>query len=251
MPTNAPISSPISSRFYHLLWSGLDVLFPPRCAGCGTPGWRWCPTCASRVTHPQEPICAICGVPLECPSGNCEFCLATRPCYCALRSWSIFEDPVRSALHRLKYRRDVGVGEALAPQLAECLTGLHWPIDLIIPVPLGRKRLAERGYNQVSLIARPLSMALRMTYAPDGLVRSQETRSQVGLTRTQRQQNVCNAFRAKSSRVKGRIVLLMDDVATTGSTLSSCAEALHAAGARDVFAFTVSRATPKHGLRTA
>ena len=116
-------------------------------------------------------------------------------------------------------------------------------------MPLGRKRLAERGYNQVSLIARPLSMAMRIAYAPNALARQQETRSQVGLTRVQRQQNVRGAFRAKEGRVNGRIVLLMDDVATTGSTLSSCAEALYAAGARDVFAFSVSRALPRHGLR--
>ncbi len=244
MPTKAPLSF----RSYHLLWSGLDLLFPPRCAGCGTLGWRWCPTCASRVSHPLEPICAICGVPLERPDGSCEFCRAAPPHYCELRSWSLFEEPVRNAIHRLKYRRDIGLGEALTPWLAECLGGWHWPVDLVVPLPLGKKRLAERGYNQASLIARPLSMAMRLAYASDAVVRSQETRSQVGLTRTQRQRNVLNAFRAKPSRVKGRIVLLVDDVATTGSTLSSCAEALYAAGARDVFAFTVSRATPRHGL---
>lgn len=94
-------------------------------------------------------------------------------------------------------------------------------------------------------------MAMRLAYAPDALVRSQETRSQVGLTRSQRQDNVRNAFRAKHSRVQGRLVLLMDDVATTGSTLSSCAQALHEAGARDVFAFTVSRAVPRYGLHNA
>ena len=120
-----------------------------------------------------------------------------------------------------------------------------------MPVPLGRKRLAERGYNQVNLIARPLSTALRIPYAPDALRRCQETRSQVGLTRTERRQNVRNAFRADQRRVVGCVVLVMDDIATTGSTLSSCAEALYGAGARDVFAYTVSRAMPRHGLRNA
>jgi ComF family protein len=168
-----------------------------------------------------------------------------------LRSWSIFEGPVRHALHRLKYRRDVGLGEALAPQLAEFLGTLAWHVDLVVPVPLGRRRLAERGYNQIGLIARPLALAMRLVYAPEALVRSQETRSQVGLTRAQRQANVRDAFRSMRSRVNGRIVLLMDDVATTGSTLSSCAKALLDAGARDVFAYTVSRAIPRHGLHNA
>jgi competence protein ComFC len=120
-----------------------------------------------------------------------------------------------------------------------------------VPVPLGRKRLAERGYNQVSLIARPLSMAMRLAYASDALIRSQETRSQVGLTRLQRQDNVRNAFRATPGRVRGSVVLLVDDVATTGSTLSSCAQAIKEAGAQDVFALTVSRAVPRYGLRNA
>ncbi len=184
------------------------------------------------------------------PEGTCVSCRRQRPAYCQLRSWSVFDDPIRSALHRLKYRRDISLGEAFTPQLVEFLGGLHWPMELIVPVPLGRKRLAERGYNQVDLVARPLSMAMGIRYAPDAVVRSQETRSQVGLTRTQRQRNVMHAFRANSRRVKGRAVLLVDDVATTGSTLSSCAEALYAAGARDVFAFTVSRAMPKHGLQS-
>lgn len=179
----------------------------------------------------------------------CADCRAARPAYCARRAWSLFEGPVRAALHRLKYRRDVGLGEAFTPQLAEFLAGLPWSVNLFVPVPLGRKRLAERGYNQVGLIARPLSMAMRIPYAPAALSRSHETRSQVGLTRSERQENVRNAFRADQGRVKGRIVLLMDDVATTGSTLSSCAQALYAAGARDVFALTVSRALPRHGLQ--
>jgi ComF family protein len=143
----------------------------------------------------------------------------------------------------------VGLGEALTPQLAGFLVALRWPVDLVIPVPLGKKRLAERGYNQVSLIARPLAMAMGLAFATDALARSQETRSQVGLSRAERQQNVRGAFCAQSRRVSGRAVLLVDDVATTGSTLSSCAEALLSAGARDVFAFTVSRALPRYGLR--
>ncbi len=191
----------------------------------------------------------MCGTSLSGQSIICSDCGAARPRFRVLRSWSVFEGPVRSVLHRLKYRRDIGLAEALTPQLAEFLETLHWPVEVVVPVPLGRQRLAERGYNQAGLIARPLAMAMRIDYSADVLVRSRETPSQVGLTRVQRQQNVLDAFRAASRRVRDRSVLLMDDVATTGSTLSSCAEALYTAGARDVFAFTVSRALPRHGLR--
>jgi len=145
----------------------------------------------------------------------------------------------------------MGLGDALAVQLSPFVVDLNWPVDLVVPVPLGQKRLNERGYNQVALIARPLSMALRIDYAPDVLTRIRETRSQVGLTKSERRHNVHEAFRANETRVNGRTVLLMDDVATTGSTLSSCAEAIYAAGARDVFALTVSRALAHHGLTSA
>lgn len=174
-----------------------------------------------------------------------------RPRFNALRSWSAFDSPVRNALHRLKYRRDMGLGDALAAQLSQFVVDLNWPVDLVVPVPLGQKRMKERGYNQVALIARPLSMTLRIDYAPDALTRIRETRSQVGLTKLERRHNVHEAFRAKNTRVHGRTVLLVDDVATTGSTLSSCAEAFYAVGARGVFALTVSRALAHHSLTSA
>lgn len=168
-----------------------------------------------------------------------------------LRSWLAFEGSIRTALHRLKYRRDVGLGEALTPQLCDFSTGLSWPVDLVVPVPLGRRRLEERGYNQVALIARPLAMALGIGYDQHAVAHVRDTRSQVGLARRERRENVRDAFMAEPTRVRGHSILLVDDVATTGSTLSSCAAALCASGARDVFALTVARALPHHGLATA
>lgn len=165
-----------------------------------------------------------------------------------LRSWAVLEDPLQEALHKLKYRRDIGLGDALAGQIAEFVRAQEWPVEIVVPVPLGRKRIAERGYNQVGLIARPLALALKAGFSPGGLVRQRETRSQVGLTKSERLNNVRGAFRARPALVGGKIVLLVDDVATTGSTLSSGAEALLAAGARGVYALTVARALPRHGL---
>jgi ComF family protein len=172
----------------------------------------------------------------------CADCRDAPPRYKQLRSWSIFDGPVRPALHRLKYRHDIGLGEALIPQLSHFAAALRWPADLLVPVPLGSHRLKERGYNQASLIGWPLSLALELSFAPRAIRRTRETRSQVGLSRGARQDNVRDAFQAKPELTNGRTVLLVDDIATTGATLSSCAEALYAAGARDVFALTVSRA---------
>jgi len=244
-----PVSTPAYS-LYRLMWSGLDLLFPPVCGGCGKAGSRWCETCRQRLPKLPEPFCDVCGIPVYA-AGLCADCRRERPRFHALRSWSAFDAPVRNALHRLKYRRDMALGDALAFHLSEYVDKLGWPIDLIVPVPLGRKRLQERGYNQVGLIAHPLALSMRIAYAPRALGRIRETRTQVGLTKLERRDNVRGAFQADRKRVKDRVVLLMDDVATTGSTLSSCAEAFYAAEARDVFALTVSRALARHGLHGA
>jgi len=233
---------------YRVAWGSLDLIFPPTCGGCGQPGSRWCKDCQQRVQHLVEPVCDVCGISLDDDSNLCPDCRRARPRYRILRSWSLFDDPVRTALHKLKYRRDVALGDALAVHLVEFTVGLKCPAEMIVPVPLGKKRSQERGYNQVSLIARPLALATGMAFAPDALSRVRETRSQVGLSKMERRANVSGAFQARTAHVSGRFVLLMDDVATTGSTLSSCAETLYGAGARDVFALTVSRAMAHHGL---
>lgn len=148
----------------------------------------------------------------------------------------------------MKYRRNMGLGEALAAQMVDFLRSLAWDIDIMIPVPLGRKRLKERGYNQVALVAQPLAYRANLIYAPQGLWKARETRSQVGLNVSQRRENVQNAYQADHEIVKRKAILLMDDVATTGSTIISCTEALMSAGARDVYAITVARALSHHSL---
>lgn len=147
----------------------------------------------------------------------------------------------------MKYRRDQGLGEALAAQMTPFVAGLQWPFDAVAPIPLGKKRLQERGYNQVAMVALPLARFLEVDYFPQALARVRETRSQVGLTALERQENMRGAFRA-SPHVRGRILLVVDDVSTTGATLSSAAEALYAGGAADVYAVTIARALPHHGL---
>ena len=234
---------------YHSFWNMLDLLFPPVCGGCSKPGSRWCMDCQKRVNILDGILCEICGLPQDKP-GVCGTCLAERPRFRALRAWAVFSGPIQPALHRLKYRRDVSMGDAFASQMMPFVRSLNWKIDVVIPVPLGLQRLKERGYNQVAMIAKPLALALGMRYAPDGLMRRKETRSQVGLTKVERKANVQNAFQAGVG-MNGKSILIMDDVSTTGSTLSAGAEALYSAGATDVYALTVARALPQHGLEHA
>lgn len=125
---------------------------------------------------------------------------------------------------------------------------LQWPVDIMIPVPLGKKRLKERGYNQVGLVARPLAYQIGLRYEPEALWKTRETRSQVGLNVSQRRDNVNNAYQANPDIVKRKSVLIMDDVATTGSTISACTEALLSAGAQEVYVLTIARALSHHSL---
>ncbi len=232
---------------YRSLWSALDLLFPPTCGGCGKMGARWCAECQKNVKLLTGNLCDVCGLPLD-HAGLCDTCRADRPHFRILRAWAVFDDPVQSALHKLKYSRDMSMGDALAAQMVAFVRELNWTVDMIVPVPLGKQRLKERGYNQVGMIAKPLALALDVQYVSNGLMRRKETRSQVGLSKHERRENVKEAFQA-GVNVNGKNILVLDDVSTTGSTLSSSAEALYASGAKDVYALTVARALPHHGLQ--
>ncbi len=113
---------------------------------------------------------------------------------------------------------------------------------MVIPVPLSAKRLRERGYNQAAQFALPLALALGARYRPSGVRRIRHTVSQVKLSWQERQDNVTGAFYANPRLVAGQKILLIDDVVTTGATISACATALLDAGARNVYALSVARA---------
>ena len=236
------------NRLNHWLWGGLDWLFPPVCGGCGRRGFRWCPDCQKQVIRVPEPVCQYCGLPLARP-GLCLTCTDSPPPYEAIRSWVVFEGPIRHAIHTLKYGRNAALGDALAPHLAGYACKLGWQVDLVVPVPLGRQRMKERGYNQVGLLALPLAALQGWRYSPKVLIRTRETRSQVGLSPLERKENISGAFRAEPALAAGKAILLVDDVVTTGATLSACSEALVKAGTRMIYALTLARALPRHGLQ--
>lgn len=226
---------------YHFLWSLLDWLFPPICGGCNKSGYRWCEKCQQDTQKIDRPICEICGRPLT-TIGICPECIAQRPAYTALRSWGIYGGPLRNAILRLKYGRDMGIAEALSKHIIELYNGFQWNINLVVPVPLSTTRRKKRGYNQAGLLAMPLAQAIGRTYRPAALKRIRETQSQVHLGAQERRRNVQNAFQAIPAIVSGMNVLIIDDVTTTGSTIDACAHALTRAGASAVFGITLARA---------
>lgn len=226
---------------YHYFWTAIDWVYPPMCGGCSKFGERWCICCQNQVVQLFMDLCPKCGKPE--PGGKlCPSCQYVKHPFEAIRSWGRYSGPLREAIHQLKYKKDIGIAEALSKHLIELLNILNWSIDIITVVPLGPKRMLERGFNQSSLLARPLSLATGISYQPGALVRTRETPSQVGLSANDRHENVKDAFIASANLIKNKAILIVDDVTTTGSTLSSCSQALVAAGARQVYGMTLARA---------
>jgi len=228
-------------RAYQLIWEAFDWLYPPNCGGCGVSGTRWCKTCDQNTPELTPPICPICGNPNH-NDVLCERCKQSTPQFTALRSHTIFRGPIREALHRLKYKGDICLGEALARPMIDRLVKLNWPLDIITSVPLGLVRFEERGYNQATLLARPIAYSLKIPFSSRVLSRTRETRSQVGLSVRERQQNMDGAFKVQGKLVQGKNLLVVDDVATSGATLNACAKALRDAGANRVYGFSLTRA---------
>lgn len=159
-----------------------------------------------------------------------------------LRTAVIYKSPLREAIHRLKYKHDIGLGEALSRYLIELYNKLDWSVDMIIPVPLSPSKKQERGYNQSALLAWPLAKFKHIVYRPDAIERIRNTRPQVELSASERRENVKAAFLATESLVTGKRVLVIDDVTTTGATIQACSQALRNAGAAEVYAMTLARA---------
>jgi ComF family protein len=197
--------------------------------------------CSQNTLEIEPPICPICGNP-NINEEPCRRCRLSTPIYTSLRSYTIFNGSIREAIHRLKYRRDIGLGEVLSRPMITSLQKLNWSLDIITSVPLGLVRFDERGYNQATLLARPMALCLEVPFSSRVLTRIRETRTQVGLTVKERRENMADAFRADSKLVKGKNILVVDDVVTSGATLNACAKALLDGGASKVYGFSLARA---------
>jgi ComF family protein len=211
----------------------LDLVIPPRCVGCGGRD-RWlCLDCQEGLPRLPDEHCEQCALP-GVPTRFCACCYRDPPPFEQLRAPLLHAELARDLVLSLKYRGH----RHLAPVLADLVKPLlPADVDVVVPVPLHPERLSTRGFNQSDLIARRLDLPL----APRLLTRTRATPPQTGLTQTERLANVRGAF-AASDRLDGQTVLLVDDVCTTGATLSVCARTLRRAGAGRVLAVTVTRA---------
>lgn len=226
---------------YRLLWNSLDWLFPPDCAGCGSPGFRWCQPCQEGIQQFGSDVCPLCGFP-GYGGKLCPTCRVNPPHFSALRSYGRYFGALRLAIHALKYKKDIAIAETLSLHLIEIYKEQAWHIDFVTAVPLNRDRFNQRGYNQSALLAYPLALFIRKPYLRMALERTRNTPPQVGLNAAQRRLNVQGAFCADAGRVRGKTALIVDDVTTTGATISACSEALLDAGAKAVYGLTLARA---------
>jgi ComF family protein len=201
--------------------------------------------------------CSICGERLLSPyaflvesDARCGLCRRLEPLFVKAVAYGSYEGGLRELIHILKYGQVRPAANVLGRMLAEVITGLESGFGpdtvVVVPVPLHPRRLRQRGFNHSELIARAAlklgSIDARLTLSVKMLERSRETQSQTGLTRHQRRENIRGAFVvAKPEALSGREVLLVDDVFTTGTTVSECARVLLRAGASKVWVATVAR----------
>ncbi len=226
------------------LWRGaLDLLYPPVCAACGaeTEGaGGLCGDCFGAMPFIVGPVCDRCGAPAAAEA--CDACLHAPPAWGRGRAAALYDGPARRAVLALKHGDRLDVAAVAAPWLLRAGRDVLAGADLVAPVPLHWTRLARRRFNQSAELARALTrLAGRPdAFAPTLLARRRRTPSQEGRTRAGRHANVAGAFAVRGD-VAGRRILLVDDVMTTGATLSACAEALTAAGAAGVDALALTR----------
>jgi competence protein ComFC len=243
------------SFFDQILDSLLNLFYPEVCFICADPIVHRkergvCTKCLNKARdlRLQPPVCSSCGLPMpNFESGAdvlCGECVLQPPAYSGARSFGYYSGELGRLIQGLKFNNRRNLAALLVPFMIQVFNG-WWnrdDFDLVVPIPLHPKRRRNRGYNQSELLARGLAHRTGIPFGNRVLIRKRSTPPQVGLTDTQRRQNVRNAFHCiNSGGISGRRILLIDDVMTTGATASSASGALMKGGALRVSVLTLAR----------
>lgn len=238
-----------------MIRAGIDLIWPPQCLLCTeavAPGGAVCPGCWPDLPLITGHVCDQCGAPLWGTdpgfAERCDACLRSRPPWARGRAAMTYERAGRRLVLQLKHADRADLAGVLAARMYHAGQALFaGPPLLIVPVPLHRWRFLRRRYNQAALLARALAGLSGWPCCPDLLVRRRATRSQDGLNRAERAQNLSGALTLHPrhvARVKGQGILLIDDVLTTGATFAEATRQLQVAGAGPVHVLSLARVMP-------
>jgi ComF family protein len=231
----------------------LDLLLPPVCSACRRPvaaAHALCAGCWSRLQPIERPYCERLGIPFGYDIGEGALsaeAIADPPVFDRARAAVLFEGPARDLVHALKYHDHTETVRLIGRMTARAGAEILGDADVLVPLPLHRHRLWRRKFNQAALIALEVGRASGVAVDADALRRIRATRPQVGLGESERIANVRGAFRVPASHraaIAGRRVVLVDDVLTTGATVSAATRALKRAGAARVDVLTFARVAP-------
>ncbi len=219
------------------------LILPPTCAVCKQAGDLLCSDCRSTLPRITVALCTRCGRSLASQAdAYCQRCARQPLLLQQLRTPFFFEEPLSGIIHQLKYNGFFALAEPIAELMVDAWPEIVDNIDLLVPIPLHEKRQKKRGYNQAALLAHHLGQQWNLPVAENGLRRSRHTPPQVGLSLAERQRNVTGAFVVGDCSFDGQRVLLLDDVFTTGSTLTAATQTLLEAGAKFVWGYCAARA---------
>ena len=261
MTRDRSLASRLAASLSPVAESLFATLFPSDCRLCHPPlvnisRLPVCLPCLAEIHAITGGVCSICGERLFSPRApnpaemRCDLCHRLAPPFVKAAAYGSYDGGLRELIHLLKYEQVRPAAAVLGRMLAEAVSGLDsaWTQNpvVVVPVPLHARKSRQRGFNQSELIAQH---ALKLRAGNGRLVlrskileRRRETQSQIGLTRHQRRENLRGSFAvARPEEIAGREVLLVDDVFTTGTTVSECARVLRRAGASKVFVATVAR----------
>lgn len=251
---NRQSAEPQSGLFRRAFVALSDAVMPPVCLICRTRivgHDALCPCCWRDIAFIRPPLCDRMGIPLPFDTGEGSISAAAAadpPAFDRARAVAAHSGSMRTLVHALKFQDRQDTRRLLGKWLIEAGRELIANCDIVVPVPLARRRLLARRFNQAAILAREVARQTGLTYEPLLLERTRATESQVGLTRDQRRRNVSGAFIVPERRradIEGKSVLLIDDVLTTGSTVGACARVLRRAGATRVDVLTLAMVTDR------
>lgn len=236
-------------RLRRLAVDALDLVLPPRCPACAgdvAAHALLCAACFARISIITDPLCERCGVPFAAAAQGplCAACQAAPPRFGQARAALRYDDGARRLVLPLKHADRVELAPVLAPWMARAGAALLVGAEVLVPVPLHPARLRRRRYNQAALLARHIGRIAERPVVLDGLQRVRGTAALGGKTAAERAAELDGAFRVRASRaatLRGRAVLLIDDVITSGATGNACATALLEDGAARVDMLAAAR----------